>query len=124
MWLFFFFKQKTAYEMRISDGSSNVCSSDLGAELQVSIAPSRHLNVGINASLLDGKFTSNPQFAGATLAYKGNRLSRAPRYKISNYIELNEDLFGGTATVRLSQAFQRSYFYNPDRKSTRLNSSH
>src|SRR3546814_9409846 len=31
---FFFFKQKTAYEMRISDWSSDVCSSDLGAQLQ------------------------------------------------------------------------------------------
>src|SRR3546814_8916020 len=33
MWLvcsFFCFKQKTAYEMRISDWSSDVCSSDLG----------------------------------------------------------------------------------------------
>src|SRR3546814_9778804 len=29
---FFFFKQKTAYEMRISDWSSDVCSSDLNAE--------------------------------------------------------------------------------------------
>src|SRR3546814_7623272 len=32
MWVlsfFFFFKQKTAYEMRISDWSSDVCSSDL-----------------------------------------------------------------------------------------------
>src|SRR3546814_9754223 len=29
---FFFFKQKTAYEMRISDWSSDVCSSDLGTE--------------------------------------------------------------------------------------------
>src|SRR3546814_6669071 len=29
MCLFFFFKQKTAYEMRISDWSSDVCSSDL-----------------------------------------------------------------------------------------------
>src|SRR3546814_3693172 len=28
---FFFFKQKTAYEMRISDWSSDVCSSDLPA---------------------------------------------------------------------------------------------
>src|SRR3546814_10369595 len=27
---FFFFKQKTAYDMRISDWSSDVCSSDLG----------------------------------------------------------------------------------------------
>src|SRR3546814_1456675 len=31
MFLFFFFKQKTAYEMRISDWSSDVCSSDLAA---------------------------------------------------------------------------------------------
>src|SRR3546814_7520627 len=28
--MFFFFKQKTAYEMRISDWISDVCSSDLG----------------------------------------------------------------------------------------------
>src|SRR3546814_6052947 len=34
---FFFFKQKTAYEMRISDWSSDVCSSDLGA---LAIVPS------------------------------------------------------------------------------------
>src|SRR3546814_1512618 len=27
--MFFFFKQKTAYELRISDWSSDVCSSDL-----------------------------------------------------------------------------------------------
>src|SRR3546814_6351849 len=31
--LFFFFKQKTAYEMRISDWTSDVCSSDLLAAL-------------------------------------------------------------------------------------------
>src|SRR3546814_9332534 len=31
MCFFFFFKQKTAYEMRISDWSSDVCSSDLKA---------------------------------------------------------------------------------------------
>src|SRR3546814_11321419 len=29
MWIVFFFKQKTAYDMRISDCSSDVCSSDL-----------------------------------------------------------------------------------------------
>src|SRR3546814_11448354 len=39
--LFFFFKQKTAYEMRISDWSSDVCSSDLGLlRFQESITPS------------------------------------------------------------------------------------
>src|SRR3546814_19025396 len=35
---FFFFKQKTAYEMRISDWSSDVCSSDL-ERLRASKAP-------------------------------------------------------------------------------------
>src|SRR3546814_4219754 len=35
---FFFFKQKTAYEMRISDWSSDVCSSDLRWE-QFSLDP-------------------------------------------------------------------------------------
>src|SRR3546814_5535783 len=29
VWLFFFFQQKTSYELRISDLSSDVCSSDL-----------------------------------------------------------------------------------------------
>src|SRR3546814_13444100 len=37
----FFFKQKTAYEMRISDWSSDVCSSDLGGEA----LPERFLTV-------------------------------------------------------------------------------
>src|SRR3546814_1445026 len=33
IWRFiFFFKQKTAYEMRISDWSSDVCSSDLSSD--------------------------------------------------------------------------------------------
>src|SRR3546814_5193825 len=31
---FFFFKQKTAYEMRISDWSSDVCSSDLSGPVE------------------------------------------------------------------------------------------
>src|SRR3546814_9124804 len=34
MCLFFFFKQKTAYEMRISDWSSDVCSSDLPEDIE------------------------------------------------------------------------------------------
>src|SRR3546814_12177170 len=33
IYLFFFFKQKKAYEMRISDWSSDVCSSDLVLDL-------------------------------------------------------------------------------------------
>src|SRR3546814_6593347 len=37
----FFFKQKTAYEMRISDWSSDVCSSDLGYRARAAKSP-RH----------------------------------------------------------------------------------
>src|SRR3546814_7386324 len=39
----FFFKQKTAYEMRISDWSSDVCSSDLGRK-DVRVVMSTHDN--------------------------------------------------------------------------------
>src|SRR3546814_4778576 len=35
--LFFFFKEKTAYEMRISDWSSDVCSSDLLDSLPIAL---------------------------------------------------------------------------------------
>src|SRR3546814_13422933 len=41
----FFFKQKTAYEMRISDWSSDVCSSDLTRN------PQRNVPIGLIASL-------------------------------------------------------------------------
>src|SRR3546814_20852033 len=36
--IFFFFKQKTAYEMRISDWSSDVCSSDLDFDVLLRLA--------------------------------------------------------------------------------------
>src|SRR3546814_3551909 len=43
---FFFFKQKTAYEVRISDWSSDVCSSDLDvAELAVEVRARGKLEV-------------------------------------------------------------------------------
>src|SRR3546814_7697520 len=42
---FFFFKQKTAYEMRISDWSSDVCSSDLSTLSDVVKQLERRLGV-------------------------------------------------------------------------------
>src|SRR3546814_20166471 len=41
VFFFFFFKQKTAYEMRISDWSSDVCSSDLAAAAPSCDCPGR-----------------------------------------------------------------------------------
>src|SRR3546814_3141868 len=49
-YLFFFFKQKTAYEMRISDWSSDVCSSDLA------FVGSSHWSVSIGAGPAVGWF--------------------------------------------------------------------
>src|SRR3546814_9455284 len=43
----FFFKQKTAYEMRISDWSSDVCSSDL-MRTNFDFAPYRRSTVGFD----------------------------------------------------------------------------
>src|SRR3546814_1818656 len=43
---FFFFKQKTAYEMRISDWSSDVCSSDLPSR---TLGLSRRRRAGVAA---------------------------------------------------------------------------
>src|SRR3546814_10253204 len=45
MFIFFFFKQKTAYEMRISDWSSDVCSSDLFCAL----AGHEHIHKGMTS---------------------------------------------------------------------------
>src|SRR3546814_3055194 len=54
---FFFFKQKTAYEMRISDWSSDVCSSDLLE--QASKRNRRAISDG-RVSLSQGVFTTLP----------------------------------------------------------------
>src|SRR3546814_12241892 len=61
--LFFFFKQKTAYEMRISDWSSDVCSSDLlamappAAIARASPAPSEIANLEITLFILCSLFS-------------------------------------------------------------------
>src|SRR3546814_6096437 len=53
---FFFFKQKTAYEMRMSDWSSDVCSSDLGhvrrGRLLLLVEDPRHLRPEVAQPLL------------------------------------------------------------------------
>src|SRR3546814_2314949 len=47
---FFFFKQKTAYEMRISDWSSDVCSSDLAARKRSGRRRTRKSAAGLRKS--------------------------------------------------------------------------
>src|SRR3546814_1257541 len=47
---FFFFKQKTAYEMRISDWSSDVCSSDLASPRLSEAAACAQTERGVRAA--------------------------------------------------------------------------
>src|SRR3546814_20096257 len=79
----FFFKQKTAYEMRISDWSSDVCSSDLSGDYDVN-----ELYVEFNVPLMrDG-------WLGKSLD-----LSLAERY--SDY-----STFGGESTGKIGLRWQ------------------
>src|SRR3546814_4452598 len=76
---FFFFKQKTAYEMRISDWSSDVCSSDLAAAerilLRIVPGPLPHRDAG--RCRLVGLVTFDRLHPlGKALRQEGNRRDR------------------------------------------------
>src|SRR3546814_1246667 len=64
---FFFFKQKTAYEMRISDWSSDVCSSDLffAGRLSVRVGSIVEMEFGLRtaAPVIDLHPAGQPQAA-------------------------------------------------------------
>src|SRR3546814_16307839 len=53
--IFFFFKQKTAYEMRISDWSSDVCSSDLQSLSRLAIAAGWELLLSFRQCAASGR---------------------------------------------------------------------
>src|SRR3546814_6256064 len=100
--LFFFFKQKTAYEMRISDWSSDVCSSDLDQ-----IFPDTLI-------FLVGK---DHAFGGAALDGSLDLpLKAAARLHAATIVEGQDILVAEKAVAGLVGP--------ADRQSTRLNSSH
>src|SRR3546814_9945575 len=111
----FFFKQKTAYEMRISDWSSDVCSSDLLLASWPLIAATAPVNPAtVEAKIIDSARSSRP-WSTAPENHAG--------YTIGTCV-MSPPL--RTAATRLSQIGQAgSGTREPaDRKSTRLNSSH
>src|SRR3546814_6248165 len=65
---FFFFKQKTAYEMRISDWSSDVCSSDLREGSGGAALPSRCRLTEQAADIAYQVATRGPGVAGQVVA--------------------------------------------------------
>src|SRR3546814_15309389 len=59
-----FYKQKTAYEMRISDWSSDVCSSDLlHPGLEIALAAFEAAALDIAARTADARGIGGPQFS-------------------------------------------------------------
>src|SRR3546814_6083289 len=72
--VFFFFKQKTAYEMRISDWSSDVCSSDLEMGLINAAVPADRLDSEVDA-IVDDLLAAAP----GGLAAAKELLARVPQ---------------------------------------------
>src|SRR3546814_2335040 len=117
---FFFFKQKTAYEMRISDWSSDVCSSDLRADerAQAWLEPLNHhpTNVCISAersllAALDG--SCRTPIAGLAMLSTGDALHLQGLIANPDGSAIHEGRRCGLPSDAIA-----------DRESTRLNSSH
>src|SRR3546814_2620610 len=75
-WFFFFFKQKTAYEMRISDWSSDVCSSDLrmheiGAGIRNAFAHQRDLRQRRGVEMANPRIVQRLQHPEMRVAFHG-----------------------------------------------------
>src|SRR3546814_4493790 len=103
LFVFFFFKQKTAYEMRISDWSSDVCSSDLRIFNEFDLFPGGRQGAVHDTSLVDRGVMAEP--AGDHQHRNLNPLRILCRRSLAEM---------GPRTDELLQ----------DRKCTRLNSSH
>src|SRR3546814_7049626 len=106
---FFFFKQKTAYEMRISDWSSDVCSSDLG---------------GVAGS---GQGIACHRFRGSYIAVLAEARLEGGRPRVDRLVAavdcgrlINPDVVRQQIESGLIFGMATAL----DRKSTRLNSSH
>src|SRR3546814_4441183 len=63
--MFVVFKQKTAYEVRISDWSSDVCSSDLGGSPAFARAAANRAGITINGLAIQNE---EPELAGYYIA--------------------------------------------------------
>src|SRR3546814_6975817 len=116
----FFFKQKTAYEMRISDWSSDVCSSDLVGQAIRKVAPTG------SRVLITGP-------AGAGKEVVARQLHACSHRAMAPFVALNcatmhpdrlePELFG-TEPGQVDGDGGGKVGTFEDRKSTRLNSSH
>src|SRR3546814_14442361 len=93
-WLFlFFFKQKTAYEMRISDWSSDVCSSDLVASRANNVGGVSAGNQAVNIFSLQSRSD-----AGRLTTSAPALSARSSKYVVVTYSRSN----GGSLRIRIA----------------------
>src|SRR3546814_10531569 len=76
--VFFFFKQKTAYVMRIIDWSSDVCSSDLSRPYRLAVLPGRDNFVAPLRVALD-RLKSSGEFDRLVELHLGNPIRSEER---------------------------------------------
>src|SRR3546814_4694840 len=121
--VFFFFKQKTAYEMRISDWSSDVCSSDLCAVAQPPLVVQRRDDAVMD---IGGRALVHHLGLHLRVEILGDHAGDAQHLALPG-VEARRGLFKEIEDILLRQMEQRLPFRRrgrADRKSTRLNSSH
>src|SRR3546814_15280297 len=90
----------------LNGGLASANAKIKGIAFDARAAPAPWFRVGTTFAYLDGKFTSNPTGAGSTLAYDGNARPRAPKVKLTPYVEVEAPLASGTVTARADYAFQ------------------
>src|SRR3546814_1580962 len=123
--LFFFFKQKTAYEMRISDWSSDVCSSDLHVRHRGVTPVPNPLPTKTVSGELNGSFgtVNSSECHGRARRYDGPVPDQHPETRPIAATDRHRLPRHRVGTCR-RQRSDRAHAAWPDRKSTRLNSSH
>src|SRR3546814_1209475 len=111
--LFFLFKQKTAYEMRISDWSSDVCASDFrqGAVVAAPVRPDGIAVLAVPFGASRGE-VAELVAVRAEIPGLGDQLHAGQYRVLAQRVE--EHRTGVEAVAGAAE----------DRKSTRLNSSH
>src|SRR3546814_16493075 len=107
---FFFFKQKTAYEMRISDWSSDVCSSDLlrapgsRADHRLAAQPRRAWSFW---GLPGAAGRSRPHLPAAPGARAPHRLRREDQPRAGGQRDRKSDVEGKRVSVRVDPGGSR-----------------
>src|SRR3546814_10541883 len=125
--LFFFFKQKTAYEMRISDWSSDVCSSDLQSHVPVSGAARADMAEDFRRLARQILGTDGGDRAGAHVGDAAGIQDRL-RHAGARIKQQQDGQFGRQVVLvvvdEVADHLDAGGINRLDRKSTRLNSSH